>query len=223
MNSLGQETVKKKFLIRYPFDLLSGLLSSCPNNWQLRSRLRLYINESYLKHPDQHPNQKDAVEERPPLSLQSSPSKDFREEEEQPHVDMSMLVLERSESDIEEVLLRSCLSDLDTAIKALEQERTATNRWEMFDFERNLRQIITTFKRILILIQKSSAPEEGRTEEIRRLMLDVSKKLYLIKDYCSTDVMFEIESLKPYFSILEKKNGSEELVLSSSEQLSPDK
>jgi hypothetical protein len=49
MCSLAQEIFKTRFLYRYNFDVLHGMLLKYKSNWQLKSRIRLYINETYLK------------------------------------------------------------------------------------------------------------------------------------------------------------------------------
>jgi len=72
--------------VPYPFDILNGILNSYPSNWHLKSRVRLYINETLLKRPDQlKPEEKSAV------SLHSSPSKDFKMEED-PSIDEGILM-----------------------------------------------------------------------------------------------------------------------------------
>ena len=49
MNSLNQPSLKKKFINKYDLKQLINLLSLIkPNNWQLKSKIRLYINESNL-------------------------------------------------------------------------------------------------------------------------------------------------------------------------------
>lgn len=53
-------------------------------------------------------------------------------------------------------------------------------------------------------------------DQKRRLMLEVSKQLEGIKDYCSVDVLVEIESLRQCFNSLREKQQSEASLSSQS-------
>lgn len=48
MTTLNQEAVKQKFLFSYEFDLLLDMLHRFETNWPMKSRIRLYINETWL-------------------------------------------------------------------------------------------------------------------------------------------------------------------------------
>ncbi len=44
MKTLAQDAIKQKFVFAYKFSLFLELLSAFSTNWQIKSKIRLYIN-----------------------------------------------------------------------------------------------------------------------------------------------------------------------------------
>lgn len=76
-------------------------------------------------------------------------------------------------------------------------------RMEFYDYERNLKEIVTSFKKILLKVSNSmDSLFEKNGKELKELLVSIYWQLYYIKDYCSVDIVIEIEGIKSVFSKL---------------------
>lgn len=106
MSTLGQQNIKTKFMFKYNFDMLQTLFEQFRKNWQVRSRIRLYINETILE-----------------INVDRLPQ--IAEED--------MMTRQRSRAEIEEELLETCIEDLLIANDVLNDEKRHF-KWEIFEF-----------------------------------------------------------------------------------------